>query len=92
MNAFTHHNTSVNVIDVIIEKPGYVFPKTKINITRSKTLDDNVDLPDEEMNDQDLTKQAPQTNVVHPGDMKFVLVLLDDYSHLTEDVQPAVKM
>ncbi|KAJ3304218.1 hypothetical protein HDV03_002955 [Kappamyces sp. JEL0829] len=91
MNEFTHHNTCINLVDVIIESDPAYFPTTPLldihNLLgghQQQELDDNVHIATR-------TPVSPKPHIEipalqHPPNLKFVPIFLDDTRHLPPEL------
>lgn len=86
MSDFTHHNTCINLLDLLIETDPTKTPKSavddKFNLLNgnAKELDDNVQVKVQ----QSLHPLKPRivTSLNHPKNVTFIPIMLDDRRHL----------
>lgn len=80
MQTFTHSNTCLNLIDVIVNMndEDRISPITAFNSYSSKNR------VDDELDEQ---KFASMGSVVTPKNLEFIPLLLDDRSHLPSEQQ-----
>jgi hypothetical protein len=90
MNDFTHHNTCINLLDVIVESDPVNFTSNPTldtyNLLSARTgtvsLDDSVPILQEAKKTLSPKPKLQLFNLVHPQNLKFVPIALDDRSHL----------
>ena len=89
MSYFTHHNTCVNVIDIIIESNPRNFTNTPLIdkfklVQPQKSLDDSIEIMTCDLHSAKLSgfPQGPESRVVHPTNVKFLPIVFDDRRHL----------
>lgn len=94
MSDFTHFNTCINLVDVIIESDHSLFLadplRGRIMTTNAKVnLDDNVTLKDAQLIiSESKTRPALEiSTILHPESVSFCPLLLDDRSHLPVKMQ-----
>ena len=92
MSYFTHHNTCVNVIDIIIERNPRNFTNEplidKFGLVEhsQKSLDDSIEIHNCDLNSA-RNIDPPKLDfkpLVHPTNVKFIPIALDDRRHLVE--------
>lgn len=98
MASFTHHNTTINIIDVVIEnsqeeasntlravqhlKQGLSKKESKIRV-----YDDNLGITDaSDAPTQKRPESVAKTCIKHPERTFFIPVSLDDHAHLMPDI------
>ncbi|KAI8911821.1 histidine phosphatase superfamily [Gorgonomyces haynaldii] len=88
MSAFTHHNTCLNLIDVIIESDQSKFsddPLHGCTVQETHVLDDNVSVDPLKVHPR--VHMPVQSTLVHPRNLTLLPLLLDDRSHLPPEMR-----
>jgi hypothetical protein len=89
MNEFTHHNTCINLLDVIIHKEIAVDIEDPILDTYGSLkgikidLDDTVHISPGSVHPKKTTPTVEIPKLMHPKNLQIVPVLLDDIRHLS---------
>lgn len=89
MSYFTHHNTCVNVIDIIIETDPRNFTHTPLIdkyglVQLQRSLDDSIEIHSCDLHSAKVSSMPSVEfkEVVHPTNIKFIPIALDDRRHL----------